>query len=975
VIYHICKHRGFHFPRKSEAESSEGGRVKQGLERTRELLRANSYRSLAEMMLEEYPVHQRNKRGDYGQSLPRELLADELKLLFSRQREFGNPHAGEDFEDEVLDPRNGLLWQQKPALTGEAMLNLLGKCTFERDQHRAAKHTWSAERFIWLGKLNNLRISIDGDTQALSEAMRDTVVDLPYRRVKVRYKDIKDVLVKNGLVAETMRFAGVRYPNQQADKPAKNPEETTLVEMKGWHTLRKALEKQALDDEWKHLSVDHDKLDRIVSILTICKSDEEIRVALSGVGLAGQAIEALLPVSFTAFVRLSLKALSKILLPMERGERYDEACESAGYQHSQPLPEQGKTRLLPSFYKGRDSNGKLLFDENLDLPRNPVVMRALNQARKVVNELIRQYGPPERVHIELARDLSRPLDERRKIEKEQKAYAERNQYLRDQYESEIGSTPKSREFEKWRLYHEQNGKCAYSLEPLDLAKVVDDPGYAEVDHALPYSRSYDDSKLNKVLVLKRENQAKGNRTPYEYLDGAGSSERWQKFEVVVKANPQYRQAKRDRLLRKHFGAEQAAEFKARNLNDTRYICRFFKNFVERHLQLAGDDRRCVVLNGQLTAFLRARWGLIKVRDESDRHHALDAAVVAACSHAMVKRLSDYSRTRELREVTSGFVDVDTGEVIDLVALRRLEAKFPQPWSHFREELEARLHIVDANALRDRVARLGTYDETAVLASRPLFVARAVKRRNGGAAHKETIYSQPEAFKPTSSATKKIALSALKAGDFAQLVDPQRNEKLYAALRKRFDEYGGKADRAFPPGYEFRKPDKQGNPTGPVVRTVTLRIDKITGVPVRGGIAENDSMLRVDVFAKAGKFFLVPVYVRDRATKVLPNRAIVQGRNEGDWTSIDGSFDWCFSLYPNDLLKVTLKDKVWFGYYAGCDRSTGALSLWAHDRNAQVGTDGLIRGIGVKTAVTLERFHVDVLGRIYRAKPEPRRELA
>jgi CRISPR-associated endonuclease Csn1 len=61
-----------------------------------------------------------------------------------------------------------------------------------------------------------------------------------------------------------------------------------------------------------------------------------------------------------------------------------------------------------------------------------------------------------------------------------------------------------------------------------------------------------------------------------------------------------------------------------------------------------DSKRCVVVNGQLTAFLRARWGFLKIREESDRHHALDAVVIAACSHSMVKRLADYpSRTKKI----------------------------------------------------------------------------------------------------------------------------------------------------------------------------------------------------------------------------------------------------------------------------------------------------------------------------------------
>ncbi len=81
------------------------------------------------------------------------------------------------------------------------------------------------------------------------------------------------------------------------------------------------------------------------------------------------------------------------------------------------------------------------------------------------------------------------------------------------------------------------------------------------------------------------------------------------------------------------------------------------------------------------------------------------------------------------------------------------------------------------------------------------------------------------------------------------------------------------------------------------------------------------------------------------------------------------------MYPNDLVRVTLKKESHTGYYASCNRSTGAINLWVHDRNQQVGKDGFIEGIGVKTAVAVEKFHVDVLGNIYPAPMETRRGLA
>ena len=137
----------------------------------------------------------------------------------------------------------------------------------------------------------------------------------------------------------------------------------------------------------------------------------------------------------------------------------------------------------------------------------------------------------------------------KRLRMSRKKYSERNRNDRRAFDAEYNTsgTLKGREFEKWRLYREQQGKCAYSLEALDINRLFEQ-GYAEVDHALPYSRSYDDSKNNKALVLSRENRNKGNMTPFEYLDGKEDSERWRMFVAFVESNKMYRQAKRNRLL-------------------------------------------------------------------------------------------------------------------------------------------------------------------------------------------------------------------------------------------------------------------------------------------------------------------------------------------------------------------------------------------------------------------------------------------
>ncbi|HEY3327847.1 MAG TPA: type II CRISPR RNA-guided endonuclease Cas9 [Novimethylophilus sp.] len=1016
VLYHLCKHRGFHWMSKAEEkkadEDKEGGAVKKGLAGTKKLMLEKNYRTAAEMVLAEYPEAQRNKRGDYSKALSRTLLAEELKKLFEQQRKFGNPHAGENLEAAILgngNKKSGLFWAQKPALSGQDLLNMLGKCTFEKNEYRAPKASFTAERHVWLTRLNNLRIVVDGKIRPLTDIERRIALPLPYNQASdFSYKQLRKALVKAGL-SDEFRFVGLSYPSerQKSEEKAKDPEDEKLVKLPGWQELRKTLQAAGLETEWQKISVaalddQPQLLDDIAKVLSVYKEDEEVERELGKLDLPNKAkmVEALLTVRFDKFSNLSLKALYNILPHMDAGLRYDEACMQAGYHHSQ-LHEvgAGEHKYLPPFYAGRDKNGRLKFNEDLDIPRNPVVLRALNQARKVVNALIKVYGSPHEVHIEMARDLSKPFDERRDIKKAQEEFRDRNEKDRATFNTEYNTTGelKGRDFEKWQLYREQHGKCAYSLEPLDINRLFE-MGYVEIDHALPYSRSFDDSKNNRVLVLARENRNKGNMTPFEYLVGKENSDRWRQFVAFVESNKIYRQAKRNRLLKKDFGEDEAKSFRDRNLNDTRYICRFFKNYVERYLKLSGDSeaKRCVVVSGQLTAFLRTRWGLVKVRSDSDRHHALDAAVVAACSHGMVKRLSDYSRRKELEQVREGFIDMGTGEIVNPAMLDQLEQHFPAPWSHFRDELLARLSVDNPATLRAEIEQLGSYPPEALESLHALFVSRAPQRRNSGAAHKETIYAQPERLKTQSGVTQKVAVADLKASDVDKLIDPHRNEKLYAALRtwaeKREErekrareieksakeakrELSGdeKADierlRALP-----RKPDKNGNPTGPIVRTVTMVINKLSGIHIRGGVAKNDTMLRVDVFTKAGKFHLVPVYVHHRVTG-LPNRAIVAFKDEEEWTLIDDSFLFCFSLYPNDLVRVTLKKEGHLGYYTSCNRSTGAINIWAHDRNQKIGKAGMIESIGVKTALNVERFNVDVLGNIYPAPLEYRRDLA
>lgn len=93
-----------------------------------------------------------------------------------------------------------------------------------------------------------------------------------------------------------------------------------------------------------------------------------------------------------------------------------------------------------------------------------------------------------------------------------------------------------------------------------------------------------------------------------------------------------------------------------------------------------DKKRPVIrLNGRATSTLRGRRGVnaLKNREESDLHNALDACVAAAATNGMIKRISEYSKTRELGKLQK---ESQKGE----------KTLFPEPWPRFRKEIEARL---------------------------------------------------------------------------------------------------------------------------------------------------------------------------------------------------------------------------------------------------------------------------------------------
>ena len=938
VLLHLIKHRGYLSQRKNEGETAdkELGALLKGVADNAHALQTGNFRTPAELALNKFEKesgHIRNQRGDYSHTFNRKDLQAELNLLFEKQKEFGNPHVSDGLKEGI----ETLLMAQRPALSGDAVQKMLGYCTFEPTEPKAAKNTYTAGRFIWLTKLNNLRILEQGSERPLTDTERATLIDMPYKN-KLTYAKARELL---GL-DDTAFFKGLRYGKD-------NAESATLMEMKAYHAIRRALEKEGLKDKKSPLSLSPELQDEIGTAFSLFKTDEDITGRLKGC-LQPEILDALLKhISFDKFVQISLKALRRIVPLMEQGKRYDEACAETYGDHY-----------------GEKNSEEMLYLPPIpaDEIRNPVVLRALSQARKVINSVVRRYGSPARIHIETAREVGKSFKDRKEIEKRQeenrkdreKAAAE----FREYFPNFVGE-PKSKDILKLRLYEQQHGKCLYSGKEINLGR-LNEKGYVEIDHALPFSRTWDDSFNNKVLVLGSENQNKGNQTPYEYFNGKDNSREWQEFKARVETS-RFPRSKKQRILLQKFDEDG---FKERNLNDTRYVNRFLCQFVADHMLLTGKGKRRVFAsNGQITNLLRGFWGLRKVRAENDRHHALDAVVVACSTVAMQQKITRFVRYKEMNAFDGKTIDKETGEVL------HQKAHFPQPWEFFAQEVMIRVfgkpdgksEFEEADTpekLRTLLAeKLSSRPEAVHEYVTPLFVSRAPNRKMSGQGHMETVKSAKRLDEGIS--VLRVPLTQLKLKDLEKMVNREREPKLCEGLKARLEAHKDDPTKAF--AEPFYKYDKAGNRTQQVKAVRVEQVQK-TGVWVRNhnGIADNATMVRVDVFEKGGKYYLVPIYSWQVAKGILPDRAIIAFKDEEDWQLIDDSFNFKFSLHPNDLIEVITKKARIFGYFASCHRGTGNINIRIHDLDHKIGKNGILEGIGVKTALSFQKYQIDELGK-------------
>jgi CRISPR-associated endonuclease Csn1 len=903
ALGHIAIHRGFR-------SNSKRGNISNAADETSKMLsaihatqeRLARWRTVGEMFARdpEFAQRRRNRAGDFTRSIMRSDQEAEVRKLFEAQRRFGNDVAS----NELMESFMKIAFSQRPLASSESKV---GNCLFEPDEKRTARFAPSFERFRFLSRLINLRLQSGREERPLSADELSICLEGFGKSAKISFSNLRKRL---DLDANT-RFAGIAKDDEKHDVAAR-----TGAAAAGTAAFVKALQTVG-EVEAQTLLSESSKLDRAAEIITFNDDMTAIKEGLAETGLSPAVQHAIIDAinngefdRFKGAAHISAKATRNIIPGLMQGLVYSEACAAVGYDHS----------ARPAV--------------SIDDIGSPVARKALSEMLKQVKVLTQEFGPFDRIHVEMARDIGKSIEERGKIERGIDKRTSEKADLRAEMQQLLPhlASISGDDLLRFELWKEQNGRCLYTDQAISPPMIAASDNTVQVDHILPWSRFGDDSFINKTLCFTSANAEKRSDTPFEWFMRSKPAD-WDRFSAQVEACKALKGRKKRNYLMRN-AQEREGQFRERNLNDTRYATRVLLGELKR-LYFPDSPHHVAARPGELTAKLRQAWGIERLkkdketgeRQPDDRHHALDAIVVAVVDERLLQWATKVSQHAE-----------KTGAKFELRGL-------PEPWPNFREEVTALYETI--------------------------FVARAEVRRARGKAHDAGI-KQLRIVDGEQKVFERKAIEKLTERDLDLIPVPEPHGKVAdpGKLRDQMIETLRAWIAAGKPKALAQLPR---SPKGDIIRKVRVETKAKPAVMVRGGTADRGDIVRVDVFSKpnkrgAAEFFLVPVYVHEVATSEHPpNRAVRSGAREDQWPLMSDEFAFKWSIYGMSLIEVHKRDgEVIRGYFRSLDRDTGAITI------SDVSNSSLTRkGIGARTLMEFKKLSVDRLGRVSEVVSEAR----
>ena len=326
-----------------------------------------------------------------------------------------------------------------------------------------------------------------------------------------------------------------------------------------------------------------------------------------------------------------------------------------------------------------DQRTEIAYDDIKNLAGSPGVKRALWRSVRIIDEIVDIIGyEPRLISIEMARNEDEKVRTKSRYNQLEKMYKDLygKEYNKSDIKSQLADYKDKLDRKKYYLYFLQNGKCAYTGDPLDIENDLKD---CEIDHILPRSLTKDDSLDNTVLVLRKENQRKLD----DYPISPDIQNRMRPIWMSLKNAKLMSQLKFQRLTsQRQLSEDRVAGFVNRQLVETRQITKHLARMLTEKYH--NSSTKVFTIRAGMSSEYRRIHDLPKCREVNDLHHAKDAYLAAVLAQYVKIRYpkldktfiyGEYNKFKSSKQNTTDrssfilssmkydFTNTETGEII------------------------------------------------------------------------------------------------------------------------------------------------------------------------------------------------------------------------------------------------------------------------------------------------------------------------
>lgn len=492
--------------------------------------------------------------------------------------------------------------------------NLTNKCTYLPIEDVLPLHSLLYEEYLMLNELNRVRVkgNLIRDVQ-LKQRMLD---ELFAKNKSVSYKVFAKWLRQNSPYTDVTEndISGTQEPGKFTASLRTRYD----LEKHGFTVNDQTMEQLETLVRWSTIFEDRSILKKLIQEKYPDITDTQLSFLVQR--------------RYTGWGRLSEKLLTGVLGEYENqpatimevlratNENFMQVLNNPQYHFQEEIAKERLREL-------GEPKEEIEYDEIRKLQVSPALKRGIWTAVRIVKELIEHQGcHPHAIYLENTREETPD-------EKKQRTQSRLNQVEQMYKELAEDKTAEKVPSECWEvlkncrdkkklddqqyLYLLQLGKSLYSGKPLDFDQLS---ATTQIDHILPQCYIVDNSIENRALVLSGENQRKADNLLL--ADSIRDSQRlWWNY---LRQKGLMGEKKFKNLTRSVVSEEDKQKFIARQLVETGQMVQCVTELFKRYY----PDVHVSGIKAGLSSELREQYGLYKIRELNDMHHAYDAFLAA-----------------------------------------------------------------------------------------------------------------------------------------------------------------------------------------------------------------------------------------------------------------------------------------------------------------------------------------------------------